>query len=75
MFIAQMDSESLSWLAIGETEDEALEALRKRWNERQRKLLQDGWINKPDIVGRISVLEEWYGINVTELKPGECECW
>ena len=73
MFIAQMDSESCSWIALGNTEDEAKIALMERWNKRQRYLSQNGIIDEPWLVGNPKYLDEEYGISVVELEPGECK--
>lgn len=73
MFIAQMVSESCSWMALGNTKDEAKIALMERWNKRQRYLSQNGIIDEPWLVSNPKYLEEEYGIEVKELQPGECK--
>lgn len=73
MFIATMESESCSWVALGNTEDEAKIALMERWNKRQRHLKQNGTINQTWIINNPKYLEEEYGIRVVELQPGQCK--
>ncbi len=73
MFVATMESESLSWVALGNTENEAKYALAKRWNERQMHLVQNGIIDEPWLIGNPKHLEEEYGINIWQLEPGECK--
>jgi len=73
MFIAQMDSESCSWIALGNTEDEAKIALMDRWNKRQRYLSQNGIIDESWLVDNPKYLDEEYGISVVELESGECK--
>lgn len=63
-FIAIMNSESFEWIALGDTEAEAKEAIRKAWNKRdaykrERLTLEE--------------LEDWYGIGIYELSAGQCE--
>lgn len=74
MFIATMDTENYSWMALGRTEDEAEEALRRKWNERQYTLVEHGIIDEEEMSKADSVdeLSEWYGIYTEELEPGEC---
>ena len=73
MFIAQMDSESLEWIALGNTISEAKEAIRERWNENQQRLVQNGWKNQPEYYGTVKQLERDYDISITELEAGQCE--
>lgn len=71
MFIATMDSESKQWMALGETEREAKEAISDKWNQVQRLLVEAGWKNKPELMSA-KKLDEYYGITAYELNPGEC---
>ena len=72
MVVITMESESCSWVALGNTEEEAREALRERWNKRQRHLKQNGTINQEWIVGNVSKLEEEYGFKTYNIEPGQC---
>ena len=64
MFFANMESESFSWYACGNTEIEAKESILNKWND------SDGIYRSP--FNSVEEMEEYYGINVMELKPGEC---
>ena len=72
MYIANMETETMTWIGLGETEIEAKEAIRNKWNEHQRKLVQSGWKNEEEIAGNLKVLEGWYDIDIIELGVGEC---
>ena len=63
MFIAQMESENYSWIAIGETEKEAKEAIVNKWNDSTREPMT------------VEKLDEYYGIATMSLKKGECVVW
>ena len=75
MFVAQMNSESYSWIALGETREQAGEAIRKKWNKRQRNIHK----NDPDfevtIYKTVEELDNYYGIAYFEMKLGQCEVW
>lgn len=73
MFIAEMWSESRTWLSLGETKHEAKEAIRKKWNESQKDLVRSGWINIPHIYKSVEDLERNYDIDIVCLNAGECE--
>ena len=75
MFVATMESESLSWMALGETEEDAENAILEKWNLHQRNLVNNGWKNSPDYYMSAKRLEEEYGITVTELEVNECKYW
>lgn len=71
MYVAIMESETTEWVALGETKREAKEAISDKWNEVQRTLVQNGWINESDTMS-VNKLDEYYGITAYELNPGEC---
>ena len=73
MFVATMESESCSWIALGITENDAKEALMERWNSHQAHLYQNGTINAPWYVSNPKYLEEEYGVLVIRLQPGQCK--
>ena len=73
MFIAEMHSETKDWTSLAETEMEAKELIRERWNRDQVDMQQNGWINYPDLFSSVKKLEEVYDIDITEINIGECE--
>lgn len=80
MFVAMMDSESRTWVALGKTEAEAKNAILAEWNELQRKMEDNRWMRDFDRGGGFYYdtaedLEEDYQITVVELKAGECQHW
>jgi hypothetical protein len=74
MFVVTMESESTSWVALGNTEREAKEAIADEWNRRQRNLVQSGWVNEPEYMNAAE-LDEYYGMCICEMNPGQCETW
>ena len=42
VWVAEMTSESEDWIAVGRTQEEALDALRSRWNKRAAMIRRDG---------------------------------
>lgn len=80
MFIATMDSESRSWVALGQTEEEAKDAILTAWNEHQHKLNGNRWMRDYPAEGGFFYdtaedLEEDYQITVVRLNAGECVHW
>ena len=79
MYVARMFSETMEWVAIGNTEEEAKEAILKKWNEHMDNLA------KYDNYGRydwesgkyesVEMMEMDYDIAVFKLMPGTCEAW
>ena len=60
-YIAQMETENFSFVAIGRTEEEAKRAIVKEWNKspyRKRATVKS--------------LEEYYGFYINALAYGEC---
>lgn len=78
-FVAMMESESRSWVALGKTEEEAKEAILTAWNEHQHKLQSHRWYGNgyefPVFYDTVDALEEDYAINVVRLNAGECVHW
>lgn len=72
MVIAQMESETRTWTALGNTKEEAIESIRQSWNSVQHQLVQKGWINTPTIYGNIRKLEENYDIYTFDIEIGQC---
>jgi len=73
MFVAMMESESRSWVALGKTEKEAKNAILAEWNELQRMLGNHGFNN--NWCESVEELEEWYQVTVVRLDAGECVHW
>lgn len=87
MFVATMESESFEVVALGETEQQAREAVAAAWDvhlkkhgdeNRERFLASCGYEYGPipdafgeDLGAFARGLNGWYGINVYELQPGE----
>ena len=66
MIIAEMWSESMTWVSRGRTEDEAKANILKKWNERQ-KLYGLDYIYKT-----VAELEEHYDITIYDLTADTC---
>lgn len=73
MFVAMMESESRSWVALGKTENQAKNAILTEWNEFQRRLGNHGFDN--NWCESVEALEEDYEITVVRLNAGECVHW
>lgn len=65
VWVARMESESFSWTTIGKTEDEAVNAIVKEWNEGKDSAYREE--------ATLDELYEWYGIHCVFLKFGECD--
>lgn len=63
VFAAVMHTQNYVWVAVGATDDEARDAVRKKFNSRTG----NRWSTQK--------LEEEYGIHTEELKSGECAVW
>lgn len=78
IYIAQMESESYSWIAAGLTEEESKKALLKEWNKHQKELKEiyerDPFF-RAHIYKSVEALERNYDICVYELEPGQAERW
>lgn len=80
MYVAMMDSESRTWVALGKTEAEAKNAILTAWNEHQQTMESNRWMRDFENDGGFYYetaedLEEDYQITVVELKAGECQHW
>lgn len=73
MYVGVMQSESKEWVALGNTEEEVLEAIRRKWNKVQRIMKQNGGINREYIYANVNDLNDDYGVSIYELNPGECD--
>ena len=65
VWVARMESESFSWTAIGKTEDEAVNAIVKEWNEGRSSSHREKT--------SLDELYEYYGIYCEFIKFGECD--
>lgn len=75
IYIITMESESYSWIATGTTLKQAKKSLLNEWNAAQREAKEcypHGEF-RPTYYRSFDELEEYYGVNITCLKPGECE--
>ena len=73
MFVAIMESEHYSWMALGNTEEQAMDAIREAWNKHQRGVFKrDGDFEMLSFETNED-LNNYYGIWVEELKPGQCK--
>lgn len=64
MYIALMDSESFSWIALGTTKTNAKKALLAEWNEKAYEPFSS-----------VKAMDDEYGITVIELKPDTAARW
>lgn len=67
VFLAEMDTETLNWTAIGATEEEAKKAIFKKWKEREK---QNVYMHS---FKSIKELDDNYGICVKKFELGECK--
>ncbi len=72
MFVAIMDSDSYEWVGLGDSEKEALESIRKRYNEEQQKMESRGY-KTAETFDSVSDMTDWYGFRVYEIERGECD--
>lgn len=70
MVVAQMYSDHYAWIALGETEAEAVNAIVNKWNDRRNKLKELEGFEMPYATDQL--LREMYGIGIFKLKVGEC---
>jgi hypothetical protein len=64
VWVAIMESENYTWTGIGLTEDEAIEAIVKEWNE--------GSGSKGREPMTLDELQNWYGIGCIFIELGKC---
>ena len=62
VWVATMSSESYDWMAVGQTEDEAVNAIVKEWNKSANRVKMTR-----------EELEDYYCIWREFVKIGECE--
>ena len=72
MFVATMYSEHYCWTSLGYSENEAIEALRRAWNDRQIVLSEADSTFKPTFFTTSAAMNYRYGVRVTRVRPGEC---
>lgn len=75
MYIAMMDSESKTWMALGGTSEEAQGALLNEWNAQQRELYARGYIEEKALFESVEDLEEEYEIVIINVPRGGCVSW
>ena len=71
MYIAQMDTERYDYMSLGNTEADAKNAIRDKWNANQRTMKEQGWINTPHYYRTIEAMEKDYDITVFQLESGQ----
>ena len=64
VYVAMMDSESYSWVAVGETADKAKRAIYKKYKEVADYKFKS-----------LAEFEEYYGLMAVPLDMGECKFW
>lgn len=69
VWLAQMESESFSWVGVGATPEEAAAALGRRWDE--HALQMDAGIPKWSERFGDTPVGEYYGMWVRELQLGK----
>ena len=62
VIVAIMKSETYSWVALGNTKTEAMNAIVEEWNDGNRL--------RKNVT--LEELIKWYEIRTYKLKPGEC---
>lgn len=73
-YVATMDTDSRSWVALGNSEKSAKVALLKAYNKEQKSLEEWGYkVAEP--FEKVADFEEWYGIRVTYLGVGEAKSY
>lgn len=75
MYIATMDSESKTWIALGGTTEEAKGAILNKWNYEQREMVARGYLEEATIFESVEDLEEEYEINTVNVPRGGCVNW
>ena len=74
MFVATMDSESKTWMALGNTEEGAKEAIRLEWNRSQAKMEESGY-KQAETFNSVEDMEEEYSISTYALEAGQAISW
>ena len=70
VYVAQMETESFSWLSVGETEEQAKDAVLKRWNRNVKS--QSEYYGTPYKKWDMETLESYYEVTVERVGMGEC---
>lgn len=71
-YVATMDTDSRSWVALGSSEKSAKVALLKAYNKEQKSFEEWGYkVAEP--FKTVDELDEYYGIRVTYLGVGEAK--
>jgi hypothetical protein len=65
VWVATMESESYSWLAVGETKEKAIEAIVNEWQHGVGYEYRDNMTREE--------LESYYGIYCRFIEFGKCE--
>ena len=71
--IGIMETETLTWYALGGTPQETKEACLNWWNYRQKELAYHRPGFEPTYFESIEELEQNYDIVIIELAPGQCK--
>jgi hypothetical protein len=76
-WVLTMDSESMSWTALGESRQQCVAALYARWDQRARNINRDPHAGRMETARQFhrthgTPLEEYYGAHIVELVPGVC---
>ena len=64
VYVAKMESEHYEWTAVGLTEDEAVNAIVKEWNEGVGSSRRDPMT--------LDELRDYYGISCNFMELGKC---
>jgi len=72
MFVIFMRSEHFNWMATGSTKAQAEEALRRKWNAFQVRVMYADPTFKPTFYHDIHDMDRQYGLWVEELQLNDC---
>lgn len=70
VYVAQMETESLNWLSVGETKEETKEAVLKRWNKHIKGQCER--FGRSFTKWDLQALEGYYPITVERIILGQC---
>lgn len=65
VWVARMETEHYTWIAVGNTEDEAINAIVTEWNAGKGSIRREA-MSKDE-------LEKYYGINCDYYEFGKCQ--
>jgi hypothetical protein len=73
VWVAQMESEKISWIGVGATRKEAEAALAKRWNQHAETMNNYHGVNVPDWAEGFdgTPVGEYYGVWVRKMQLGQ----